>query len=334
MQVTLWPPTQMVSPSCCTCTRPRDPGRCPGWPRTARGQARADEPLGQCGVQAAGHGVFGQTVVAREEGAHFKRDAVRIAAAHAHLATRCRRLRFCCRPHHAHVQPGEDGGVWLERQHLRLLASSTARQPRPLSHQACCTMSSRATPRPRAIRATSASSSGPLRRSGGAANASRSPCWRMVTRPTPHSCTMRPPLRLAARLQPGVAGAQRGVAGKGSSPAGRRCARGSQRQRRPSGVGGSTKVASDRLVQRVNCCISSVESLCRPAPRPGVATSGGGGEHINLLERAVVHGKTPGKTERGARQGWPACWAGPCANRCGGGAKAPWVSCRWGSVQA
>src|SRR6478736_1874380 len=38
--------------------------------------AGADQPLGQGGVEAAGHGVFGHAVVAGEEGPHFEGDAV------------------------------------------------------------------------------------------------------------------------------------------------------------------------------------------------------------------------------------------------------------------
>jgi hypothetical protein len=79
-------------------------------------QAGADEPLGQRGVQAAGDGVFAQAVVAREEGAHFKR---RVAP--------CR-----VRPHHANVQPGQHRPIGLERQHLLGAAQHHATPVRPV----------------------------------------------------------------------------------------------------------------------------------------------------------------------------------------------------------
>ena len=60
---------------------------------------------------------------------------------------------------------------------------------------------------------TSASSTGPDRSSGGAANASPSGVRRTVTSPAPHSCTTLSGARVAA-LQPGVAGPERRVAGE------------------------------------------------------------------------------------------------------------------------
>lgn len=45
------------------------------------------------------------------------------------------------------------------------------------------------------MRSSIGSSSGPLRRRGGAANARRAPSRRMRTRPTPHCCTTVPASR-------------------------------------------------------------------------------------------------------------------------------------------
>ncbi len=185
------------------------------WPRYCAGARPAPiEPLGQCGVQAAGHGVFGQAVVAGKKARTSNAMPLRIAAAP-------RRRSLPRGPTTPTSSRSEDGRVWLERQHLRAARQQHGAPAGAVVAPGVLHDASRATPRPRAIRATSASSSGPPRRSGGAANASRSPCWRMVTRPTPHSWhDAARHLRLATRLQPGVAGAQRGVAGKGSSPAG------------------------------------------------------------------------------------------------------------------
>ena len=71
------------------------------------------------------------------------------------------------------------------------------------------------------MRATSAGSSSPRRRSGGAAKARRARSRRMRTSPTPHSCTTRParrgcpPASSQAWQLPSV-----GCPAKGSSPPG------------------------------------------------------------------------------------------------------------------
>jgi hypothetical protein len=101
------------------------------------------------------------------------------------------------------------------------LRSITAHQPGPLSTHWWPVMASRGRPQPATMRASSASSSGPLRLSGGAANARRPPSRRMRTSPTPHSCTTTPscagtpPAASQAAQLPSV-----GWPAKGSSPPG------------------------------------------------------------------------------------------------------------------
>ena len=72
------------------------------------------------------------------------------------------------------------------------LPSRTAIQPGPLSAQAMSTMSDRATLSVLATCSATDSSTGPLRTSGGAANARPASVRRTVMRPASHSCTMAP----------------------------------------------------------------------------------------------------------------------------------------------
>ena len=65
----------------------------------------------------------------------------------------------------------------------------TATQPGPLSAHWASTMSSRGIPSIRATRSTSASSTGPDRSNGGAANANWLSPRRIRTSPAAHSCT-------------------------------------------------------------------------------------------------------------------------------------------------
>ena len=69
------------------------------------------------------------------------------------------------------------------------LGSSTATHPGPLSAQARSVMSARLMPRTVAMCPATASSTGPDRTSGGAANASPAGTWRISIKPAPHSCT-------------------------------------------------------------------------------------------------------------------------------------------------
>ena len=103
----------------------------------------------------------------------------------------------------------------------------------------------------RAIAASVAASTAPLRRSGGAANASRLPSRRTRTRPTPHCCTISSrESGLAAGREPRVAGAERRMAREGQlGGSERRCAHDS---RRSGSVGGSKNVVSLKFVQCAN----------------------------------------------------------------------------------
>ena len=91
--------------------------------------------------------------------------------------------------------------------------SMTATQPGPLSAHWASTMSSRAIPSIRATRATSASSTGPDRSNGGAANANARPAG---PAPAPPRTPAPPPavLRRTAHLEPRVARPQRGMPGE------------------------------------------------------------------------------------------------------------------------
>src|SRR5690606_19194799 len=99
-------------------------------------------------------------------------------------------------------------------------ASWTATQPGPLSIHAARTTSAGPTRSERAMRARSASSTGPDRTSGGAWKARRSPSRRRVTRPTPHSWTTPSPAGAPPASSQACAVPSVGWPANGSSPPG------------------------------------------------------------------------------------------------------------------
>ena len=108
-----------------------------------------------------------------------------------------------------------------QREHRLGAASSTPTQPGPLSTHWASTMSARSMPSTDTIRRRVSSSTGPERSSGGAANASAPSIRRSPIRPASHSWITRPRAVDPAARQPGVAGAERRVAGERKLPAGR-----------------------------------------------------------------------------------------------------------------
>ena len=160
-----------------TCTRPARPSACPGRDVARGREAGADQPLRQAGVEAAG-----DRVLRRRRAAGTKARTSNCALAR--------------RPGH-----GADDADLAGRPSPRGRARSAStvvgeleQQPRPSPGR--CRPMRRAhrraarCRRQRAICASTPRSTGPLRRSGGAAKASRAPSRRMRTRPTPHCCTI------------------------------------------------------------------------------------------------------------------------------------------------
>jgi hypothetical protein len=122
------------------------------------GRRRQAAPISHCarpGIQAAGHGVF-RHAQARHEGAHLEGRRGRAQSAHqAELdIAQARKVR----PHGPHVLG--------RRQHHRTPA-------RAVVHPLVLQDLGASTPRPAAMRASSVSSTGPVRRNGGAAKARR-----------------------------------------------------------------------------------------------------------------------------------------------------------------
>lgn len=89
-----------------------------------RGEAGGDEPLGERGVQAASDGVFGDARVAGEEGADLEGDFAGRHAGRARgsrllaAAVRADQADLAVRPDDADVEPGQDGAVGADGEHL------------------------------------------------------------------------------------------------------------------------------------------------------------------------------------------------------------------------
>ena len=168
--------------------------------------------------------------------------------------------------------------------------SMTATQPGPLSAHWASTMSSRAIPSIRATRSTSASSTGPDRTNGGAANASRSPPRGSAPAP-PRTPARRPRvLRRSAHLEPRVARPQRRVAGE------RQLDRRREDAHPVVGLGGGRREHERRLGQ-----VRPVRDLLHVAVREparveydrhGVPAVRLGREHVDLGERALHRPKS------------------------------------------
>ena len=177
------PPAIQISPSACvTCTRPARPSAVPWWARYGVVDAPAlEQPAGERGVQRAGDRVLGGRAVLREERPHLEHAVV-------------------MEPGHAHVEVDVPGP---QRQHLlggRAAAPPPTRARCPPTRRRRCP--SARSPARDATCATSDSSTGPLRSSGGAANASPCSVRRISISPAPHSCTTRSRLT-AARARRG-----------------------------------------------------------------------------------------------------------------------------------
>ncbi len=181
-----------------TCTRPPRPSAVPCAATYDAGSTVAREPLGDAGVEAAGHRVLGDA----EAGA--ERPHLDVGGAAGGVRARPTPIS---RPPNA-AQSGRARARPRRRRAARPTQPGRCRSRRLSTTSPTARSAARGRSRPGRRRTT-----GPERTSGGAANASRSP-RRIRTSPAPHSWTTSSPARHAAGLEPGVRAAQRRVAGE------------------------------------------------------------------------------------------------------------------------
>ena len=138
---------------------------------------RLQQPLGDRRVQTPGHRIFAnRSVVIGKQRPDLE---LRILA---------RRIE----PGNADVHAPGIGGCGFQRLDSRRRIEQDAKPaPGPLSIHAMSTTSLRSMPRNSQASSAMGSSTAPLRKSGGAANANRGGLRRIGTKPAPHSCTTR-----------------------------------------------------------------------------------------------------------------------------------------------